>query len=239
MLAIIPARAGSRGVPEKNIRPLAGKPVIEYSIQAALAAGRVDRVAVSTDEERIRPICARYPQVVYLERPAEMASDTARIDDALRHAVRQMRKRHDYHPNTVALLYANVPVRGAGVIDRAIAKLEETGADSVQSFSPVGKFHPYWLYRLEGDRAAKFIDNQIYRRQELPPVYAVDGAVAVVRTEVLLAAEGSPDPHAFWGRDRRGIIQDPGETVDIDTLRDFFLAEAMLKSKHDKVAEER
>lgn len=238
ILAIIPARAHSRGVPEKNIRTLLGKPVIAYTIEMALAAARVDRVVVTTDEPRIEPICRRYG-VEMIERPAELGADTARIDDVMRHACTVLAGRDDYQPEVVVLLYANVPVRPDGIIDRAIGKLLATGADSVQTVEPVGRCHPYWLQRLEGDRMVSYVDNAIYRRQDLPPVYAIDGCVGVVRYRPLMAAAGAEAPHAFWGRHRRAIVQDAHETVDIDTLRDFFMAEAILRERagHDQSAE--
>ena len=233
VLGIIAARGGSLGVPGKNTRELLGKPVIVYTIEAALAAERLDRIAVTTDDEQVKAICReRYNQeVVLVERPAELAGDTARIDEAMRHCCAVMKEQHDYEPEAVALLYANVPVRAEGIIDKTIEKLEQTGADSVQTLAPVGKFHPYWLYTLKGDLATKYIDNQVYQRQDLPKLYMIDGAVGVVRYETLLAAEGSDDPHAFWGQDRRGLEQEAHETVDIDTPRDMFLAEAALRSR--------
>ena len=124
-----------------------------------------------------------------------------------------------------------MPVWAEGIIDKTIEHLEKTGADSVQTISPVGKFHPYWLYNMEGDRISKYVDNTIYRRQELPPVYTIDSAVGVMKIEALEAAEGNDDPHAFWGDDRRGIEQAPHETVDIDTFRDLLVAEAALREK--------
>jgi CMP-N-acetylneuraminic acid synthetase len=221
------------GVPGKNTRELLGKPVIDYTIEAALAAQRLDRIALTTDDEQVKAICRqRYnSQVVLLERPTELAGDTARIDDAMRHCCAVLKDQYAYEPDAVALLYANVPVRAAGIIDQAIERLEQTGADSVQTLASVGKFHPYWLYQLEGDKAAKYIDNQVYQRQDLPKLYMIDGAVGVVKYETLLAAEGDDDPHAFWGRDRRGLEQEAHETVDIDTPRDMFMAEAVLRSR--------
>ncbi|MCP4708941.1 MAG: hypothetical protein GY869_09975, partial [Planctomycetes bacterium] len=163
--------------------------------------------------------------------PVALAGNTARIDDVMRHCSAEVSKRSGFKADAVALLYGNVPVRAEGIIDKAIEHLEKTGADSVQTLSPVGKFHPYWLYNMEGDRISKYVDNQIYRRQELPPVYAIDSAVGVMRIEGLEAAEDNSDPHAFWGRDRRGFSQEPHDTVDIDTFRDFLVAEAALREK--------
>ena len=230
VMAIIPARAQSEGVPGKNFRMLLGKEVICYTIEAALAAGRVDRVAVTTDALRMREVCAAYG-VDMVERPGELAQSASKVDDAMRHCCEQIERRDGYRADILVLLYANVPVRAEGIIDKAVDLLVETGADSVQTVEPVGRCHPYWLQTLEGDRIKKFIDNDVYQRQELPPVYALNGGLGVARYECLRAAEGQADPHAFWGRDRRAIVQAEHETVDIDALRDFFLAEAALREK--------
>ncbi len=228
VLAIIPARKGSRGVPGKNFRDLSGKPVIAYSILAAQAARLVDKIVVSSDADEARQISADY-QVKFLERPGELGSDSARIDDVMRQVVRELEEKDSYRPDAVALLYANVPVRAEGVIDRAVEMLFASGADSVQTLADVGKYHPYWLYQIEDGQMNKYIDNEIFRRQDLPPLYAIDGAVGVVRTECLMAAKGAGNPHAFWGKKRQGLIQDASETVDIDSPRDFRMAEAVLE----------
>jgi len=236
VLALVAARAGSVGVPGKNVRPLAGRPVIAYTLDAALAARRVDRIVVTTDDPKVKAICT-WPQyrgrLTLVDRPAALADHAARIDDAMRHCCRVLQQTDGYRPDAVVLLYANVPVRAQGVIDRAIEQLQTGGGDSLQTVAPVGKFHPYWLHRLDGDRATKYLGNQVYRRQDLPPLYYIDGAVGVVRYDVLLAGAGGADPHAFWGRDRRALVQEPHQTIDIDTVRDFYLAEAALREKQD------
>ncbi|MBN1765635.1 MAG: acylneuraminate cytidylyltransferase family protein [Sedimentisphaerales bacterium] len=230
VLGIIPARGGSRGVPSKNIRELLDRPVITYTIEAALAAEGIDKVVVTTDDTKIFKICQDYP-VTLLDRPQELAGDKARIDDAMRHCCHIMETEHGYKPDIVVLLYANVPVRAEGIIDKTIKHLMNTGADSVQTMTAVGKFHPYWLYNIDGDKATKYVDNKVYQRQDLPRLYMIDGAVGVVRYEALMTSAGSDDPHAFWGTDRRAVIQQPHETVDIDTFRDFLVAEAALREK--------
>ena len=236
VLGIIPARAGSMGVPGKNVRELCGREVICYTIDAALGARRLTGVAVTTDDPKVMEICQRAEyadKVLLVERPGEMATATARIDDVMRHCVKAWEAGTGETPDAVALLYANVPVRANYIIDRTIEKLITTKADSVQTMASVGKFHPYWLYQLDGDRASKYIDNQVYRRQELPALYTIDGAVGVVRTAALMAAAGSTDPHAFWGSDRRGLVQEAYETVDIDSMRDFYVAQAALRERED------
>lgn len=234
IMAIVPARAGSRGVPAKNFRELLGKPVIAYTIEAALAAQTVDRVVVTTDEASMHSMCVDYG-IDMVDRPAELAQDTTRIDDAMRHCCHAIEQADGYVPDVVVMLYANVPVRADGIVDKAVRHLLETGADSVQTVEPVGRYHPYWLQTLEGDRISKFIDNQIFRRQDLPPVYALDGCLGVMRYELLISAAGSSDPHAFWGQDRRALVQREHDTVDIDAMRDFFVAEAALREKLETV----
>ena len=228
-LAIIPARAGSRGVPRKNIRDLLDKPVISYTIEAALAAKKVDQIVITTDDVEVKAIGKDY-DIEVIDRPKKLADDTARIDDVMRHACAEFHAT-DRQPDIVVLLYANIPIRADGVIDRTIDKLIATGSDSVQTMSPVGKFHPYWLYHIDRDKASVYIENQVDRRQNLPPLYYVDGAVGATQYDCLMSAEQHSDPHAFWGTNRRALIQQAHETVDIDSLRDFYLAEAVLREK--------
>jgi CMP-N-acetylneuraminic acid synthetase len=232
-LAIIPARAGSRGVPRKNIRELLDKPVVAYTMEAALAAMSVDRIVVTTDDSYVKEIAREY-DIPVIDRPEYLASDSAKIDDVMRHCCVELSKTQNDVPNNVVLLYANIPVRADDIIDRVVDKLVETGADSVQSMAPVGKFHPYWLYKVDDDRASVYIKNNVYRRQNLPPVYTIDGAAAAVTLTSLMESAEEPDPHAFWGDDRRAVLQESHETVDIDSLRDFYLAEAILREKAEE-----
>ncbi len=228
VLAVILGRKGSKGCKNKNFRLLLGKPVLQYSIEHALSAKRVNKIVVTTDALEVEPLCGNLG-VEFLMRPAELAGDTARVDDVVRHAAMEMDQRGILKPDIVVLLYGNIPVRVAGIIDKVVDRMIETGADSIQTFSPVGKFHPYWLYTLDGDRAEKYIQNQIHRRQDLPPLYAIDSSVAAVTYRSLVDAAGNSNPHAFWGKDRRGVVQGELDTVDIDCEYDFLMAEAVLK----------
>ena len=202
--------------------------MVSYTLEAALAAERLDRVVVTTDDGFVKQIGEEFG-VTVIDRPADLASDRARMDEVMRHCCEQMEANHDYRPDIVVLLYANIPVRAEGVIDRVVEKLIATQANSVQTMSPVGKFHPYWLYQLDEDKAKVYIPNTVDHRQDLPGLFAIDGAVGAVTYESLMRAGGNDDPHAFWGADRRGLVQEAHETVDIDSLRDFYLAEAVLR----------
>ncbi len=222
-LCVILGRAGSKGLPGKNVRLIAGQPMIAWTIDHALAAkrrGAIDDVIVSTDGEQIADI-ARDCGVDVVMRPDALAHDTATVDAATRHAVEQHDAEH------VVILYANVPVRPDDLIDRAVATLRGTGCDSVQSVSPVGKTHPYWMKRVEGDRLLPYVENPVYRRQDLPPTYMLDGGIiAVTRRALFTVREG--EPHAFLGTDRRAIVNPAGVVVDVDDEVDAQIAEAAL-----------
>lgn len=232
-MGIITARAGSRGVPGKNIRELRDKPVVAYTMEAALAANTIDRVVVTTNDSFVSTIAQEYDLAV-IDRPDHLATDSARIDDALRHCCLEVSREYGFLADIIVLLYANIPVRADNIVDRVVHKIIESGADSVQSMAPVGKFHPYWLYKLEKDRATVYIDNNVYRRQTLPPLYSIDGAAAAVTFKSLMDSAEESDPHAFWGTDRRAVLQETHDTVDIDSLRDFYLAEAILREKAEE-----
>ncbi|MEM7682619.1 MAG: acylneuraminate cytidylyltransferase family protein [Planctomycetota bacterium] len=229
-LGIVLARGGSRGLPRKNALDVAGKPMLAWTLEHALASASLDHVVLSTDDDELAAIADRY-NVRVIRRTPELASDTAPIDAAARHAVASIVGLHD----AVALLYGNVPVRPEDLTERAVRKLRDTGADSVQSVCQVGKMHPYWMQKLEGpdvDRLAPVAENTVYRRQDLPPVYALDGGViAVTRQSLFNVVEGQP--HSFLGADRRAITTQPGEVVDVDTAVDRDHAEVVLQRHRD------
>ncbi|MEO0484106.1 MAG: acylneuraminate cytidylyltransferase family protein [Planctomycetota bacterium] len=238
--AVVLARAGSKGLPGKNVREIAGKACIAWTIEQAMMAVSVGRVVVSSDDERALDIARRFGAVVH-ERSAEAASDSATVDAAAREALRAVdgdapNEAHDGGP--VALLYGNAPVRPDDLIDRAVALLRETGCDSVQSYCDVGKCHPWWQVRVDDDgRVAPWEGEElfggVYRRQDLPPAFVPDGGViALTRAALFGQIDGAtPGPHAFLGVDRRGVTTKPGEVVDIDTPIDLRVAEAVLSSR--------
>jgi N-acylneuraminate cytidylyltransferase len=170
-----------------------------------------------------------------IDRPAALAGDSATVDAAVRHALIST------PPAPIVILYGNVPVRPAGCIDRAITLLGSSNADSVQSYAPVGKHHPWWTCRVdatsgvvtpwEGER----LFHSTYRRQDLPPAYVPDGGVLVVSHDALfLRIPGVPEgPHAFLGREerRRAITTREGDVVDIDSPIDLLVADAILRSE--------
>lgn len=226
-IAVVIGRAGSRGLPGKNALPLNGRPMICHTIAEARAAERVTRVVVSTDGADIGRAAAAMG-VLVIDRPPALATDTAPVDAAVRHAVETAGGAEPI----VVILYANVPVRPPGLIDRAIEALVSSGADSVQSYADVGKHHPYWMVRLDAEgRVAPFHPNTIDRRQDLPELLLPDGGVIAVTRDSLFAAAGNESPHAFFGRDRRGIRTERDAVIDVDEPVDLRRAEAVLATR--------
>lgn len=233
-VAIILARAGSAGLRDKCVLPLCGRPVLAYSIGHAQQSHRVRSIVLSTDSRRAAAI-GRQAGIEIVDRPPELATDTARVDASLRHAIEAHERRSGREVDLVVLLYGNVPVRADGVIDRCVDHLMDTGCDSVRTVTAVGKCHPDWMHRLEGDRMVPLRPNSIHRRQDLEPLYYHDGAVVAVTREALFAPQTRDDPHAFFGHDRRAIVQDAVDTVEIDTLADFYRAEAALRVRSESI----
>jgi CMP-N-acetylneuraminic acid synthetase len=231
-LAIILARAGSVGLANKHLRLLGSRPVICHTFEHARAARRLTRICVTTD----CPIIRRFALAEgfdIVERPRELATSDASVQDVMLHALRTIESRHpQFRADALVTLYGNVPVRPAGVIDRALELLKETACDSVRSFCPVGKWHPAWMSHLDGDRVIPLQAGSIHRRQDLTPTFLHDGAVVAVSRASMLRGELMPhDPHAFFGVDRRAIQTEMGETIEIDHIRDLYWAEAVLRDR--------
>jgi CMP-N,N'-diacetyllegionaminic acid synthase len=228
-LAVIIARAGSKGLANKSIQLLRGRPLVTWTIEHALGSRRVDHVVLSSDCPKTLAEGDRLGIETY-RRPQQRADDAATIDDAARHGVECWEQRHGRACCYVAILYGNIPLRPTDLTDRAVAKLIETGADSVQGVYPVGKMHPLWMRRLGGpgaDELEMYEPNSIYRRQDLPPLYMLSGGALVVTRSSLF--EVDPDqPHAFLGADRRAIVHASCEVVDVDEALDLAFAEALL-----------
>ncbi len=228
VLAVVIGRAGSKGLPGKNTRLVAGRPMICHSIQHAEQAKCVTRVVVSTDGDEIAAAAESIPigpiGIQVVRRPPELASDTATVGAAVRHAVDALGATEPI----IVVLYANVPVRPADLIDRAVGLLVQSGADSVQSYSDVGKHHPYWMCELdEVQRVKPFIENQVDRRQDLPKLLSLDGGVIAVKATCVRNADDI-NPHGFLGTDRRGIENPSGSVIDVDDAIDLAVAEAVL-----------
>jgi CMP-N,N'-diacetyllegionaminic acid synthase len=228
-LGIVPARGGSKSVPGKNLHPLAGRPLIEHTIASARAAKSLDRLIVSTDDERIAAVaCAAGAEVPFM-RPAAIARDDTPDLPVFQHVLAELWAREGYRPDVIVHLRPTQPFRTAEEIDAVVALMARTGADCVKSIRPVAE-HPFKMYRLAGDRLAPYLDTEERRRrgpdvprQSLEPVYLSAGVVDVIRREVIEA--GSTE-----GERVVPYLVDERRYVNLDSLRDFAIAEAVLKS---------
>lgn len=228
ILGVIPARGGSKDIPNKNVQLLLGEPVIAYTIIAAQRSNLITRLVVSTEDKEITEVSHRYA-VEVIPRPVELAADDSPIEEALRHSVTYLREKEGYNPDIVVQMQANVPVRKEGMIDAVIEKLINSGADSAVSIYEVDQ-RPEVMKRLKGDRLfPRYKLTKGYRRQDFLKLYLLDGAVLATKTEVLFATTGDRRVHAYLGDDVRGVIQEKFYVVEIDTPEDLILAEAILR----------
>lgn len=225
VLGIVPARAGSKSIPRKNIAIVAGKPLIAHTIQAALDAKHIDRVIVSTDSQEIAEVARSFGAEVPFLRPPELAQDNTPGIEPILHAVRWLNDNDDYHPDYVMVLQPTSPLRTAEDIKAAVQLAQKHQADSVVSVCPAHQ-HPYWMKRITDDgRLVDFLSlNTDYtRRQDLPPVYALNGAIYLVRCEVLLEHKTFHTDHTY------AYVMPPERSLDIDTPWNLYLADLILR----------
>lgn len=228
IMALIPARGGSKGVPRKNLRLLHGKPLIAWTIEKAKACSLLKRVIVSTDDDEIAATAKSYGAEVPFLRPAEHAQDQTPDLPVYRHALSWLQENDHYQPDIVVWLRPTVPLRAVDDITKAIRVLTESDFDSVRSVCR-SAHHPYWMKRLEGEQLVSFvdgIDETQFIRQALPPVYLLNGAVDVISCQKV--AEHT----TLFGQNIGGYVMPEERSVDIDTEHDFKTIEMLLQEDH-------
>jgi len=224
ILGLIPARGGSKGIPEKNIRKLAGKPLIAWTIEAARKSRYLDRVIVNTDSPKIAACARAYGAKTPFMRPKNLAQDSSRMIDVILHTLSWCRA-HNTIPDIIALLQPTSPLRTAEDIDRAIRLLCQKGTQAVISVCKA-EYPPYWTNTLPADRRMNtFIDPRIKNanRQELPEFYRINGAIYFAFSEYLLANKG------FVGKKTFAYIMPQSRSIDIDSEIDCVTAASLLK----------
>jgi YrbI family 3-deoxy-D-manno-octulosonate 8-phosphate phosphatase len=221
VLAIVPARGGSKSIPRKNICPFAGHPLLAYSIAAGLQAKLVDRVIVSTDDEEIADVARQYGAEVPFLRPSELAMDSTPDLPVFEHALLWLEKNEDYIPDVVVQLRPTTPVRPPDCVDRGISiLLDHPNADSVRAVIPSGQ-NPYKMWRIMEDGVmTPLLEGGIREaynkpRQELPPTYWQTGHLDVFRRDLIF------EEHSMSGKYILPLVIDPKYTVDIDNALDW------------------
>ena len=224
-LALVNARGGSKGVPRKNARPLLGKPLIAWSIEAGLAAERVTSLVVSTDDPEIAGVARRHGARVPFMRPVELATDEALQIDTIRHAVGFLESRGELY-DVVLILQPTAPLRQPEDVDGALALLETSGADSVISVCDVGSRHPLLCYRAGADGTLSPLlpsDPRGVQRQGFDPVLCRNGAIYAMRRDVVM------EDNRLFGARTVGYLMPEERSFNIDTLFDWRLTEGYLR----------
>jgi len=220
-LAIIPARGGSKRLPRKNLLDLCGKPLIAWSIEAALKSKYISKVIVSSDDEEILNIAKEY-KADFIKRPDELASDTATTFDALKHTLENVGK-YDY----VVLLQPTSPLRSEKHIDEAIELLEEKSADAIISVCEM-EHSPLWSNILDENLdMSNFLRDEVLnkRSQDLPKYYRLNGAIYICKTEKLLENKGF-----FIKENIFAFKMNKENSIDIDEEIDFIIAREIKQS---------
>lgn len=227
MLAIIPARGGSKGLPGKNIKLLNGKPMIAYTIEAALEAKKVHRTVVSTDCEHIAKIAKEYGAEVPFLRPPSLAEDTSKAIDAFRYTIEQLEVMGDKIDEFI-VLQPTSPLRTAQHIDEAIAIYHDKNATSVISFCE--EDHPIFWHKYitsEGKFEEIFEGDYLKNRQEIRKTYRPNGAIYVYDRSIL-------ENGLYYTKETYAYIMNKRDSIDIDTIEDFLFAELLINKKNKK-----
>ncbi len=230
--AIIPARGGSKGVPGKNIKLLAGKPLIGWTIEAAKHAPSLTRVIVNTDDDAIAEVARAFGAEIF-KRPPELGEDLSDDLSVFKHHMSVLRERGEL-PDIVVDLRATAPLRGTGRIEEGIALLIQKGTtvDSVRAVSKAAK-HPFKMWNLEGDILTPFLSREFTHmkepynapRQALPAVYQNNGAMNALWSRTVLEKD------SMTGEKIAGYCMEDWESINIDTEIDFLIAEEFIKKR--------
>lgn len=228
ILGVVPARGGSKGVPRKNVRPLGGRPLIAYTIEAALGCELFTDVVVSSEDDEILEIARACGARAPFRRPPELATDTALAIPTIQHAVREMEALAGEPYDVVVMLQPTSPLRTSADLAGALGELlASDDADGLISVIEVGNGHPIKMKRLvDGwleDYESWPVENP--PRQSLPPVYIPNGAVYATRRDVLM------ERNTFRGERCLGYLMPEERSVNIDTETDFLVAEEYLRRR--------
>lgn len=232
ILAVIPARGGSKGVPFKNIIEVGGKPLIKYSIDCAKESKYIDRTIISTDSLEIKRTAENYGGDVPFLRPKELAQDTSKTIDCLVHAVNWLKERGEEYDYLI-LLQNTVPLRKGWQIDEAVEKLFNSNERSLVSVTEVDE-HPILMRTLNEDDTVKNLlnMNSTVRRQDFPKFYKVDGAIYIQKLDENFNLETSLNDGKL------AYVLDRKYSTDIDNYLDIKIIEYYLEKEREKEVEE-
>ena len=225
ILAVIPARGGSKGIPRKNIVKINDRPLIDYTIQAALQVSRINHVIVSTEDEEIASISRGLGVEVPFMRPNHLAVDQAQSAPVVIDALYRMEEINNIKYDAVLMLQPTSPLRTSKHIDEALDLFFSQECDSVVSVVSVGGTHPFRMKRLVGNQLVNYIDQGFWDmrpRQALPPAYIRNGSIYLIKRDVLIKEE------QLIGKKCLGMVMSDEESINIDSPLDLKLAELLL-----------
>jgi CMP-N,N'-diacetyllegionaminic acid synthase len=225
VLGIIPARGSSKGIRRKNLVPLAGKPLLYYTAQAARGSRRLTRTILSSEDDEIRNVALGLGVEVPFVRPGELATDEATSLSVVKHALQFVEDEEGRRYDVICLLQPTCPLRTSHDIDSALNLLEASDADAIVSLARVEDPHPMKMMLIrDGLVHPLFPDRwrETVRRQELPPTFYLNGAVYAVRRAALLEHD------SLWGKKTAAYVMPPERSVNIDSTLDLKLAEGFL-----------
>jgi len=229
MIALIPARGGSKGVKGKNIKELAGKPLIAYAIEAALQCTDIDRIIVSTDRAEIADIAREYGAEVPFLRPAHLAEDQSSDRVVMLHLLDFLERSGSALPDFLTYLRPTTPFKSSDLISICYQKLcKNPDASALRTVTASeGVFHPYWMFGKGKDQFLKpFVDgisiSKYYRRQMLPDCYRLNGVVDILRPDIIRKSDD------IYGSNIAFQEVNEQQALDIDTEMDFLFAEFLM-----------
>jgi len=229
VLAVIPARGGSKGVPRKNIRVVGGKPLIAYTIDSALAVReRLHRLIVSTDDAEIAGVAQKYGAEVPFMRPPELGGDRIPMVPVLKHAIQTVEEMDGIKLDWVLLLQPTCPFRAPEDILAALDLAAKGGCDSVISVVQVLAHHPILMKKIENERLLPYSIEEVEgtRRQDYtPPAYMRNGCIYLSRRENLM------EQNSIWGKVIRPYVMPEDRSVNVDSELDMKLVEFMLQDR--------
>jgi CMP-N-acetylneuraminic acid synthetase len=226
ILGIIPARGGSKGIPDKNIHPLKGKPLISYSIEQGLNSQLLTDLIISTDSIKIKEVSEKYGAKVPFLRPSELSSDSALAIPTIKHAVEAYEKIVGYKYDYIVMLQPTAPLRLAIDIDNSLKMLINTDADGVISVVDVDNYHPAKMKIIEGNYLYDYVktNQENPPRQKLPKVYIVNGAIYATKRDIFI------NNNTFKGEECLHYEMPDERSVNIDKKTDFIVAEYLLNN---------
>jgi len=231
IIALIPARGGSKGIVKKNIKKLAGKPLITYTIKASLNSKYILRTIVSTDDIKIAEISKKYGAEVPFLRPVELSGDFVSDKDVMIHLIKWLKHNEDYTFDYLVYLRPTTPLKTAKIIDKCIEKfLKNKCFSSLRTVTrSTGVYHPYWMFKAEDNILKPFVKGidikKYYNRQLLPVCYRLNGVVDVLKVEEILNSENC------FGTNIGYFELNELNSIDIDTQYDFEFCEYIINKK--------